>query len=198
MWKNSNVVMLATNQKSGTIWMNTIGQLIHTHVSGEYKEKYQPQHIYITSDEEIKDGEWCIDIWNVEIIQMDSATKNMLDSGMLHNPHAKIIATTDTSLGLPQPSQQFIQQYIEEYNKGNVITKIEVEYGVTKNNNREFIEFLWITSDNTINIRPIKDSWNREEHAKSLSDLSRDLSKNFNLPFKESFDFTIKWIKENL
>ena len=44
----------------------------------------------------------------------------------------KIIATTDISLvkeyNLPQPSQQFIQKYIEEYNKGNIITDVLVEY----------------------------------------------------------------------
>ena len=57
----------------------------------------------------------------------------------------KVIATTDTSLkqfiyttmvidegdiyqSLPQPSQQFIEKYIEEYNKGNIIIDVLVEY----------------------------------------------------------------------
>ena len=54
----------------------------------------------------------------------------------------KIIATTDTSIkifagkgdicdlyyNLPQPSQQFIEKYIEEYNKGEIIESIMVEY----------------------------------------------------------------------
>ena len=61
------------------------------------------------------------------------------------NRNKKIIATTDTSLNyiehddtvpypkgvqirLPQPSQQFITKYIEDYNKGNVITDVLVEY----------------------------------------------------------------------
>ena len=49
----------------------------------------------------------------------------------------KIIATTDISLvkeyNLPQPSQQFIQKYIEEYNRGNIITDVLVEYELISN-----------------------------------------------------------------
>ena len=41
----------------------------------------------------------------------------------------KIIATTtDSSLVLPQPSKQFIQKYVEEYNKGREIKEVLVEY----------------------------------------------------------------------
>ena len=126
-----------------------------------------PQHLYIVSNEEIKEGNWFIDIWNNEIMQMDKPTKDMLDAGMLHNPHAKIIASTDLQLFrqvncstcdgtgkivtscslsgftacdnkqckedtfklyLPQIPQSFISLYIEEYNKGNKIEKVEVEY----------------------------------------------------------------------
>ena len=68
---------------------------------------------------------------------------------------SKIIATTDKflffkdknkspkqymgsyismSLGenLPQPSRQFIEKYVEEYNKGNVITDVLVEYEIQR------------------------------------------------------------------
>lgn len=91
----------------------------------------------------------------------------------------KIIATTDESLyfkdtnknpkqymgsyismslgeNLPQPSQQFIQKYIGEYNKGNIITDVLVEYNDTSKN--EFPAF-WFTclvknqsKDNSLNI----------------------------------------------
>ena len=57
--------------------------------------------------------------------------------------YREVLATTDTSLyihqketpylpervfHLPQPSKQFIEKYIEEYNKGAVITDVLVEY----------------------------------------------------------------------
>ena len=68
--------------------------------------------------------------------------------GILGCKKYKIIATTDIKLGtseysdryresyfnpLPQPSQQFIEKYIEEYNKGNIITDVLVEYELISN-----------------------------------------------------------------
>lgn len=47
--------------------------------------------------------------------------------------YREVLATTDTSLNLPQPSKQFIEKYIEEYNKGNVITDVLVEYELISN-----------------------------------------------------------------
>ena len=59
--------------------------------------------------------------------------------------YREVLATTDTYLYihqketislpervfyLPQPSEQFIQKYIEEYNKGNIIEDVLVEYGI--------------------------------------------------------------------
>ena len=111
----------------------------------------------------------------------------------------KVIATTDSSLEinsnfdynqllpnknnfrfyLPQPSQQFIQKYIEEYNKGNVITDVLVEYQTdfkseTKlymlgmGDNPDDFEYGEPTvkinpKDNTITIKKVKDSYSREE-----------------------------------
>ena len=57
--------------------------------------------------------------------------------------YREVLATTDTSLKidnpnydigrlayitLPQPSQQFIEKYIESYNKGREIKEVLVEY----------------------------------------------------------------------
>jgi hypothetical protein len=108
----------------------------------------------------------------------------------------KIIATNDESIvakfgndgeiygkmknGLPQIPQSFIQQFIIEYNKGNIITKVMVEYrnivpqsefeknpefyGTGMFNKRlPAISVLKINPDNTINIQPIKTSWSIEE-----------------------------------
>ena len=47
--------------------------------------------------------------------------------------YREVLATTDDSLRLPQPSQQFIQKYIEEYNRGNIITDVLVEYELISN-----------------------------------------------------------------
>ena len=66
--------------------------------------------------------------------------------------YREVLATTNTSLkieidgnrgdllpdvsfdiNLPQPSQQFIQKFVEEYNHGNVITDVLVEYELISN-----------------------------------------------------------------
>jgi len=92
----------------------------------------------------------------------------------------KVIATTDTSLtlyingynmgkSLPQPSQQFIEKYIEEYNKGQQITECLVEYEdiypehFTYNPSENIITRLKVDKNNTITIKKLKDSYTREE-----------------------------------
>ena len=81
----------------------------------------------------------------------------------------KIIATTDISLvkeyNLPQPSQQFIQKYIEEYNKGNIITDVLVEYEYLLDD-RAVLPYWNLkvnTKDNTITIKKLKETYNKEE-----------------------------------
>lgn len=98
-----------------------------------------------------------------------------------------IIAATDTSLVigwdykndipngddynkfLPQPTKEFIQKFVEEYNRDNIITDVMVEYvGKIHNQfsgaNAQWIEYIIkISSDNTINIKPVKNTYSREE-----------------------------------
>ena len=116
------------------------------------KTIWNKQHIYIISDEEIKEGDWFINDLNQikKCISRDTEGYIDFEGGFNTKPSSckKIIATTDTTLKitispylfpeggacqskdflLPQPSQQFIEKYIEEYNKGNVITDVMVEY----------------------------------------------------------------------
>ena len=94
---------------------------------------------------------------------------------------------------LPQPSQEFIQQYIEEYNKGNVITKVEVEYNPPYLNPEYNKESLKINSNNTINIKSIKESWNREEVIELLRE--SHCLKSISFIQNNSLD---KWLEENL
>ena len=116
-------------EDEGKLYLNKkeIGELI--------TELGSPQHLCIISDDEIKENDYCLNLETNTVFKMH---KHGLPTG---NRNKKIIATTDTSLlklrtdvpeywsdSLPQPSQQFIEKYIEEYNKGNVITDVLVEY----------------------------------------------------------------------
>lgn len=122
-------------------------------------------HIYITSEEEIEEGDLCILGYPGESKCLVNADISKIgDNLIINRPYdnykfhisfgKKIIATTDTSLkfkceccnngiieneqcrtcvggyidAFPQPSKQFIEKYIEEYNKGIEIEEVLVEY----------------------------------------------------------------------
>lgn len=158
---------------------------------------YINHHLYILSDEEVKVDDWFYDNeypkdYNRPFLRNDAAIK-------IGKHCKKIIATTDRSLKiitgivgsgtgvpLPQPSQSFIEKYVEEYNKGNVITEVMVEYWA---HTEENIQYKINPKDNTITIRKIKDSWSREEVERIVTlAYFTDYSKQ---------DVN-EWIKENL
>lgn len=161
MWNKHNVVMLPTNEKAKIGQLAILDNRLIT-IMSEFQVFAKPQHLYITSDEEIEDGDWYL--WYDgnkyslrKYVNCKNLPGNTSDSGF------KIIATTDTSLELPLISQQFIEKYIEEYNKGNVIKEVLVEYeGYVQSTTWEYDEpegyRVKINSNNTINIKPIKNS----------------------------------------
>ena len=128
--------------------------------------------------------------------------------------YREVLATTDTSLKidnpnydigrlayitLPQPSQQFIQKFVEEYNRGNIITNVLVEYELVSNEEYflntinpdddvpYFDENLKINpKDNTITIKKVKDSWTREE---ILDDIEQSMIQGLNIG-----QYRDKWI----
>ena len=139
--------------------------------------------------------------------------------------YREVLATTDESLEprnlygnsglfktkLPQPSQQFIEKFIEEYNRGNVITDVLIEYelisneeyfGNTVNPDYDvpyFDEKLKINpKDNTITIKKVKDSWNREEVEKLLLDCCGEVSCEDGKLLGKNPEELYKWIEENL
>lgn len=222
MFKKCKIIMLPVNKKSN-IYLNKYADNINKadklvfggNIENELTNPlellidrgYQAQHLYIISDDEIKEGDWVID---TKSLPQDAPTKKIdninethltilgCSSRFLKDYHKKIIATTDNSLHLPlpkncdlgmgvsffydkfegfdeyrmllpQPSKQFIEHFISEYNKGNIITDVMVEYEsdlIVDDESKTFEQpdVLKINpKDNTINIRKFKDTWNREE-----------------------------------
>jgi signal peptidase I len=144
-----------------------------------------PHHLYILSDEEIKDGDKIV-FKNNYLYTVSENRGHYLTVKEL--PHIeirtdlckKIIATTDKSLGYtdhivspvpnfcsyPQLSQSFIDEFVKHYNNGNKITDVLVEYHERndfKELNGEAYTLLTNNEDNSINIKIIKESWNKEE-----------------------------------
>lgn len=221
-YQQCKVVMLATKQ--GRLVKNKNGILLAdvelVHKSG----LNSPQHLYILSDEEIEEEDIILmpcAIGRVKEIRYEDGNKrrslicedlislslrygqkeNQLQTNsFLVTDCTKIIATTNISLGLPQPSQSFIKKYVEEYNKGLVIENVLVErWADYIDREYDTIGELAIDKDNTITIKKIKDSYSREEvinifnkYNEELLDATVDFSYMKLKIWKEN------WIKQNL
>ena len=141
----------------------------------------KPHEIYIVSDDKINVGDWFISGATNKILQLGSNESSLKSD-------KKIIATTDSSLKtkvqhdsdgflnipLPQPTQSIIQKYIDEYNKGNVITDVMVEYeeltvpDMIIEGADKFVDALKVNYDRTINI-----VWAKDESEKDILDFGR-------------------------
>lgn len=219
--------------------MSTIKEKCNVH--------YINNFIYITFNDLIQEGDFYAmfidDNWKIMNPVYDRKEADRCNNHpSISKICKKIIATTDKSLTvdsrigikgsfcqkpLPEPSQQFIKHYIEQYNQGNIIEEVLVEYedAMWFNNGKAwqpFPDYKTTTrkskspkinlKDNTITIRSARNSWNREEVEK-LKDLSIALSKHFDyiwnetdIRFDQSLEIAIsedqqrlhKWIEENL
>ena len=226
MFKRAKVVMLPTNEKALIHFGTPKNNLRYTRL---YKDSihHKYQHLYITSDDEIKEGDWCYDKVHQYIVRI---SKELLGNYL----YKKIIATTDSSLEvivaegpfatisktLPQPSQSFIEVFVRKYNKGNIITDVLVEYEEIKtwcndgkvcvcnnpkfcNENRNRLKHILKVNpkDNTITIKKVKDSWSREEveEFRTLADaIILSASDVLGKNYDEEYNNYFKWIEENL
>lgn len=222
MKKRLNVVMLATQEAESVPFLKNIngrGNNLYPATKGYYytqqylkKEQFEAEHLYFTSDEKCKNGDYFIDLLNT-VRQFNDKTEQSIND-------KKIVITTDTSLYrledcpvrggcsnvkylLPQPTKEFIDLYISEYNKGNIVTEVEVEYnnindcygecGICDSSCKPIYKLL-TNSDNTVNISLIKDSFSREEVVEKLKNAYHYVRLN---PTLNTTKFN-KWIEENL
>ena len=190
MWEKHKVVLLPSNEKSKIVLSyNNVLSVNHTYDLYKFDDATY-QHLYILSNEEIKEGDWFIN--REYFIEKDGkfeygvwqCDKNFINS----NDCYKIIASTDSSLIykkqdrlqdflyknkiIPSIPQSFIDKYISEYNKGNMIEEVMVEYENIINQETQLgnydnlpliKEVIKINPDNTINIKSTKDTFTLDE-----------------------------------
>ena len=172
-------------------------------------------HLYITTDEEIKEGDWVY--WTdpegltSDINQVISVDEEMIflshpehsETEALPHECRKIIATTDPKLvkliagggegnaGVWKMLPQIQQSFIEEYCKQGGIDKVLVEYMNGYINNRPVSNGVLKTdSNNCIIIHPVEESL-LEECLNAIEFLSDEANTN-------QYSELIKKIKENL
>ena len=185
MYKERGVVLFPTNEKA--VIHVTYGVMKDSSTYEKLNPKYIsdkitiPYHLYITSDDAIKGGDWYYDDWTKTISKTNIDIKKCSD-------YFKIIAATDKSLEivskginpvyekLPEPSLKWLNYFIDQYDKGSIITKVMVDY--EENYNEEWDDLtddtnqnthtvksiiLKLNPDNTINIKSIKNKYSKEE-----------------------------------
>ena len=127
------------------------------------------QHLYILSDDEIKEGDWCIKSYGMT----EKICKYTTDLG---NTAKKIIATTDPQIindfstsgttFVPSIPQSFIEKYCELNGK---IGTVELEYEEEEHNNPTGkYDTLKISNINEVIVYKIKESWTKKEIFKLL------------------------------
>lgn len=129
---NKNVHTLATkNSKIGYVYES---EQYHLFTNGEDPHDIcnnlaAPKHLYITSEEDINDGDWCLDIRPCEegllhtIIYKKSFHWEYLDS----STERKIVFTTDSKLiedNIQEISEEFLKYFVK-----NPCDYIEVQKG---------------------------------------------------------------------
>ena len=203
--------MLATDDEKAPL-----GFLMERLVTKGYINSQKKQHLYILSDDEIKEGDWFIygnneSGYHLDTKAPDTSQRFGVNTNRSINNPKKVIASTDLSLlkpgagafnskaCLPQPSEQFLTQYVKAYNNAKPIEEVEVEYELCETyrmdecNSRfhccENPMKLKISSNNTINIKLVKDTWTKEEVINLLYKTKASLFT------PEEMD---KWIEENL
>jgi hypothetical protein len=206
--KRECMVMLLPTEKASTLSKDKYGPLYF----GNYPEDNNMlnQFIYILSNDEIKEGDWVYNKKSKEVYKITIKEEVV-------SYEKKIIATTDTSLiggvrwgkefSFPQPSPQFIQKYVELYNKGKIIERCLVEYEIVpdfeskdRDNDGQIFnglkkEELKVDENNYITITKVKDSLSKKDVEKLLWKLANGIVDGSIKPNDED---TNKWIKENL
>lgn len=176
------------------------------------QDKYEFYTLAIFSDEEIKKGDWRLDIF------MDNPVPILADKDYRSEFTGKLIAYTDklplndctTTWTLEhkyvsQPSIQFVEKYVESYNKGEIITDVLVEY-VNKFIGKEYVDdqdafgydiFEQVLKvnpkDNTITIKKLRNNWDRNEMTAALNLYREYVWRNGATQMELN-----EWIKQNL
>jgi hypothetical protein len=188
VYQKVSVVMLSTEDKKAPIlsYRDNVSLQYFPH---EYwsNSNLTKRHLYFLSSEEIKEEDWffmagpqlirqCMRIEGGAII--DNTGGRQSYSVPKYSLLSKVIATTDPALKnrqavllshdlvtpLPRPSNSFLEAYVREFNKDNVITEVLVEWLRGSDGYYDEQE-VWhwkmltpkVAPDNTITIKPVKE-----------------------------------------
>lgn len=201
MKQEAQVVILPTEDKTNIFRTNH--QFIH-YTTNNITGGLRYQHLYITSNEEVKKGDWFI----LDNTHIKEANENTLQICGKENCK-KIIATTDTKLKVYEAETlvkasgfslktddillpQIQQSFLEEYCRRGGISEVEVEYETYDWDDGSKVTIPKINLNNTINLSFIEEKMYSREEVKTLLFISMKYADEMgNRNAKQ-------WIEENL
>ena len=155
-----NSLIVATRRRFGNKFFDAIN---HQYITAK------SQHLYFTTNDTIKEGDY--GIYNDHITQF---TKDQgywcyidefggfCDDAIDISRYKKIVASTDPSFNLPQPSKAFIKKYCEKGGINEVMIEFEEMY--SEIGDIESIGwFVKVNKNNEITIKPIQTSFTKED-----------------------------------
>ena len=218
MKKKAKVHRLGTDDDNpvSVPFLSNDKDVIYTHkAGGEFRKlikigHFKPQHLYITTDEEIKEGDWCIclDFNRVFHASGEVGREKFLNS-------RKIIATTDPKLNEINNKNKIDelwfrplvpkipQSFMEEYCKAGGIEDVLVEYttklveGTDLGNDCHYVkpDKPKLNPDYTIIIHPVEEKmYSGEEIVKKFKNLIPQLP----ITQSDMEGMTEDWIIEKL
>jgi len=183
-----NIHVLPTDKPS-RLWMTKLGNLTRCHDIKPIKEALGNNvNIYITSDEKIKEGDWCHDIFLQAIFQANSfmGTKTK-------NTAKKIILTTDQDL-IKDGVQAIDDDFLEWFVKNPSCERVEVEndYLLWRNSEKEKLSDCYkiiIPSEEPTIVDKLKEYFKNtsEEQIQKDWDKTCEKTKGINSPTVEEF-----------
>jgi hypothetical protein len=206
--KTCKVVMLPTDKASH---IHKIGNEIGYTNKSNNNPFAKQQHLYLVSDDEIKEGDCKKGDWYYSPIH-NQLFQVIHDKQYLEEDYKKVIATTDSSLkwtddnyiqvidhfhgSLPQIPESFIQAYVKA---GGKIDEVQIKVVEHTSGELGQIDKIWHTyklrPDNTVIIHRTKDKkYSREEVISLLCDFAEsEVGSNW-----QEITNVDKWIEDNL
>lgn len=218
--KRAKVHMLPTNGKDIALLSKRVKDSMLQSANGtegvaNCNTMWQPQHLYITNDEEVILGDGKVFLYEGKTYV--SSTSNRFDDFDMVKAK-NIIASTDKSLPFNLP--QIPQSFIEEYCKAGGIEYIDVEYECLTSTSTIVLDFSKVTAnqaiksngkciesrlklnpDNTIIIHPVEEMYTADS-INTLRKLANAIIGPASEILPDTYDKELKaywdWIEENL
>ena len=128
-----NIHLLPTENPS-SLFKDDFGRLIYSINIDQEQNHFEPQNIYITNDEEIKEGDWVFDLDVRKVVKADNLKVTTSKKSQCWY-YKKIILTTDQSLdGVQAIDDEFLQWFVKNPSCESVeVILDEVSYVVEDN-----------------------------------------------------------------